>query len=109
MPGFNKTGPMGMGPRTGGGRGFCAPEAETRNGSGRARGAGRGTAPFGGNKGRVCGGGRARQWFGPAEGQFGSAGRETELDLLKDQAGMLEDELAAIRHKIDDLSRQPAE
>ncbi|MBN2106583.1 MAG: DUF5320 domain-containing protein, partial [Deltaproteobacteria bacterium] len=24
MPGFNGTGPMGMGPRTGGGRGFCA-------------------------------------------------------------------------------------
>ena len=24
MPGFNGTGPMGMGPMTGGGRGFCA-------------------------------------------------------------------------------------
>ena len=25
MPGFDGTGPMGMGPRTGGGRGFCSP------------------------------------------------------------------------------------
>jgi hypothetical protein len=24
MPGFDRTGPMGMGPMTGGGRGFCA-------------------------------------------------------------------------------------
>ena len=27
MPGFDGTGPMGMGPRTGGGRGFCPPVA----------------------------------------------------------------------------------
>ena len=25
MPGFNGTGPSGMGPKTGGGRGFCSP------------------------------------------------------------------------------------
>ena len=25
MPGFDGTGPMGMGPMTGGGRGFCSP------------------------------------------------------------------------------------
>lgn len=25
MPGFDRTGPLGMGPRTGGGRGFCSP------------------------------------------------------------------------------------
>ena len=31
MPGFDRTGPMGMGPRTGGGRGFCQPGAGYAN------------------------------------------------------------------------------
>jgi hypothetical protein len=32
MPGFDGTGPMGMGPMTGGGRGFCNPYGPLRGG-----------------------------------------------------------------------------
>ena len=42
MPGFDGTGPMGMGPMTGGGRGFCAvPGMARRPGYGRLGGWGR--------------------------------------------------------------------
>ncbi|MDI7260986.1 MAG: DUF5320 domain-containing protein [Thermodesulfobacteriota bacterium] len=82
MPGFDGTGPMGQGPMTGGGRGFCAmpyrgygaygygmrtPYYPPYGGSpfygrpfyGPVFGAGRGGLPWGGGRGRVFGGGRA--------------------------------------------------
>jgi len=61
MPGFDGTGPRGMGPMTGGGRGFCGPY-----GFGRGRGRGYG---FGmGMPYPVAG-----QWSGaPAPGAYGS-------------------------------------
>src|SRR4030065_1264233 len=81
MPGFDGTGPMGMGPMTGGGRGFCAmphggygsygygirapyyPPSGGYPSYGRPFyapifGAGRGGLPWGGGRGRVFGGGR---------------------------------------------------
>jgi hypothetical protein len=86
MPGFDGTGPMGRGPMTGGGRGFCAipfrnygpygydmrapggPPSGVNPFYGRpfygsVFGAGRGGLPYGGGRGRVFGGGRGlRQW-----------------------------------------------
>jgi len=82
MPGFDGTGPMGQGPMTGGGRGFCAmpyraygPYASGMRAPhypsssaypfygqpfyGTAFGAGRGGLPWGGGRGRCSGGGRA--------------------------------------------------
>ena len=44
MPGFNRTGPRGMGPMTGGGRGYCNP-----------RGTGVANPFFGGGRGRGYG------------------------------------------------------
>jgi hypothetical protein len=82
MPGFDGTGPRGMGPMTGGGRGFCARSLGTYgpaycygmgyvpfpgHGSyprfrpqlaGPMFGLGRGGMPYGGGRGRVFGGGR---------------------------------------------------
>lgn len=81
MPGFDGTGPMGQGPMTGGGRGFCAvpnrgngPSAYGMRASyyspvsinpffGPVFGAGRDGLPWGGGRGRVFGGGRGlRRW-----------------------------------------------
>ena len=79
MPGFDGTGPMGQGPMTGGGRGFCAipnraygpsgygvrvPQSfYGRSFGGPIFGAGRGGLPWGGGRGRVFGGGRGfRRW-----------------------------------------------
>ena len=56
MPGFDGTGPLGQGPRTGGGRGYCPPVA------GSYYGVGRGGRPRGGGRGRAFGGGRGRRW-----------------------------------------------
>lgn len=90
MPGLDGTGPMGMGPMTGGGRGFCAmpyvgyraygygfparyfPPARAYPFYGPYAwpfygpifGAGRGGLPWGGGRGRVFGGGRGlRRWM----------------------------------------------
>jgi hypothetical protein len=82
MPGFDGTGPKGLGPMTGGGRGFCAMPPRNygpygygmrppfypppgndpsygRPSYGPIFGAGRGGLPWGGGRGRVFGGGRA--------------------------------------------------
>jgi hypothetical protein len=84
MPGFDGTGPMGQGPMTGGGRGFCSvpyrgyspygygmrqpyayPPAPPYPIYGPVFGAGRGGLPWGGGRGRVFGGGRGfrRRWW----------------------------------------------
>lgn len=66
MPGFDGTGPMGQGPMTGGGRGYCAvpanngqPQPAGRGvAAGFGRGIGRGAGGFGRGMGRGCGRGR---------------------------------------------------
>jgi hypothetical protein len=81
MPGFDGTGPMGMGPMTGGGRGFCAMPyrgygsygygmgtpyypPSGRPFYGPVFGVGRGGLPWGGGRGRAFGGGRGfRRWW----------------------------------------------
>ena len=90
MPGFDGTGPMGMGPMTGGGRGFCAtpigpygpygygmgsfpysqPVSPYYGGAyapplyGPIFGVGRGGIPYGGGRGRAFGGRRGGMGFG---------------------------------------------
>ena len=112
MPGFNGTGPQGMGPRTGGGRGFCSSGVGTTYGygAGTNRGAGQGGIPWGGGRGRAWGGGRGRGGFNvPSYGASDSyAGLNTqqEVEFLKKQAVSIEQELAQIHKRIDDLSVQ---
>jgi hypothetical protein len=80
MPGFDGNGPMGRGPMTGGGRGFCAMPDKGYGPSGYGMrapyfpfsgrpfygtvfGVGRGGLPWGGGRGRCFGGGRGfRRW-----------------------------------------------
>ncbi|MBN2107364.1 MAG: DUF5320 domain-containing protein [Deltaproteobacteria bacterium] len=115
MPGFNGTGPMGMGPRTGGGRGFCAPGsgAAYGYGAGLYRGAGRGGIPWGGGRGRAWGGGRG--WYGPvapawgAAPVFGGYSPEQEAAFLQNQAAALEQEIQRMRARIDELESRGEE
>jgi len=68
MPGFDGTGPMGQGPMTGRGRGFCAQRTTPAPIKNSPRfpapnvvfGAGRGGIPWGCGRGRAFGGGRGR-------------------------------------------------
>lgn len=113
MPGFDGTGPAGMGPMTGGARGNCVMPL------------GNGRRPFGGRFfGR--GGGRGRGWgrgFGfqraaypyayenPYYGDpyfaapyYGpEASPQQEAQMLKEQAKAMQDEISAISERIKEL------
>jgi hypothetical protein len=70
MPGYDRKGPRGEGPRTGGGFGLCNPRSKRPDVGDSAdyeypmRGAGRGFAPWGGGRGHVFGGGRGAGFQG---------------------------------------------
>ncbi|MCK4271104.1 DUF5320 domain-containing protein [bacterium] len=116
MPGFDGTGPRGMGSRTGGGFGFCPPGVGPASGQGWfPRGVGRGGLPWGGGRGRAWGGGRGWGWpaisgeYPPPYGVAPSPAQwtpEQEMDSLKAQAEAVEQELQAIRQRIGDLEAQ---
>ena len=94
MPGFNGTGPMGMGAMTGGGRGFCTP----RGGSMRQYAFPR-WAPY----------------TYPRYGAYGfrpfipRISREQELEFLKGQAEALKDELKELENEIGKISAEKKE
>lgn len=117
MPGFDGTGPRGMGPMTGGGRGFCSPWGMGRTyGFARAYGLGRGYG-FGRRYGFRMG----MPYAGPVP--YGYAGapmgavpeadpyapqmtREQELDFLRNQAEATKEELGQIETRIKELETE---
>lgn len=130
MPGGDRTGPLGMGPMTGRGAGFCAGYPAP----------GYMSAGFGRGFGRGRGGGRGRRnwfyatgltgWQRAAYGypMFGAGmpypmpyapaplnpyatgfSKEDELSALKGQAEYLEDSLEGIKRRIEELSEEPAQ
>lgn len=89
MPGFDGTGPRGMGPMTGGGRGFCSPwgiGATYRS---------YGIAP------RVGYGYQAGLGFNP---YVPSMTKEQEIDFLKNQAQAMKGQLEQIEARIQQLA-----
>ena len=118
MPGFDRTGPMGAGPMTGGRRGFCNPAtagylpAYGGYGYGRGLGMRRGfRGGYGPGWGR--GYGRGYGWYPPA---FGAGyppvypmGAASEIDMLKEQADYMKNALDAINQRIDALEKEPPE
>ena len=101
MPGGDRTGPEGMGPRTGRGMGYCAgynqPGYLTPGpGMGRGRGWGRG-------------GGRGRGWgwrgtAAPAQAAAAQApGSETEA--LRDQVRQLQESLDQVMQRLEGLEQ----
>ena len=96
MPGGDGTGPMGMGPMTGGGRGYCvAPVSEIR------------TRPFGRRFfGRGCGRGWRNQL--DATGLPRWARGANEAETLKEEADFIKEELKAIQDRIETLEKAQA-
>lgn len=112
MPAFDGTGPMGFGPRTGGGFGFCSPGARMYPAGAPVYGVGRGGIPYGGGRGFAYGGGRGRGrgfWrrgvvpvapVAPAQWS-----QEDELAYLQDQAQAIQNQLAQINERIAELTK----
>ena len=98
MPGFDGTGPRGMGPMTGGGRGFCAlplPPARPTYGGGGAY------PPYGVPWGMpYYGAGSTAPGAGPFVPQMT---HEQELDFLKNQAQAMRGHLEQIETRIKKL------
>ena len=92
MPGFDGTGPRGMGPMTGGGRGFCRPP-------GSYRGYGFLPASYGYPY-------RAGPAFAGAEPPVSTMDRRQELDLLKNQAQEMRNLLENIEAGIQRLENK---
>ncbi|PIP05754.1 MAG: hypothetical protein COT13_02155 [Chloroflexi bacterium CG08_land_8_20_14_0_20_45_12] len=93
MPGFDGTGPRGMGPMTGGGRGFCSPwgvrVARPTYGFPRR-------APYASPYYGAYG-------FGPFAPQMT---REQELEFLKTESQALREELKELEDRIGQLSAE---
>ena len=113
MPGFDGTGPLGQGPRTGGGFGYCPPGAAPYSyGQPVVYGVGRGGRPRGGGRGFTYGGGRGRRWYGRAYGVIPPISatfppqmtNEQELGWLKEQSQMMQDQLNQINARISELT-----
>jgi len=108
MPGFDRTGPMGMGQMTGGMRGRCNPSGGSfvRGGFGhpygRSRGRGRGYRHMfwaTGFPGRM----RSRA-FNPWDTPFSVPhARKHEVGFLKDRATVLKEELAEIDSRLQEI------
>lgn len=97
MPGFDGTGPMGMGPMTGGGRGFCSPW-----------GIGAGVRAYGIPRWRGYGypyyaAGQVVPGYTPYAPQMN---RKQELDFLKQQAEAMRAELKEIEARIKEQLKE---
>ena len=130
MPGFDGTGPAGMGPMTGGGRGYCNPGAGGNwgygRGFGRGMGMGRGFGRGFGFRGSsppwpyvgIGRGGLPRHayyygagWGAPYEAPPAAWGapfapqmtKEDELGYLKDEAEAIKERLREIDGRIRDI------
>ena len=93
MPGFDGTGPMGQGALTGRGLGPC--------GGGMAYGR-RGGGGFGRGFGRGLGLGRGRYWGYRAN----PVTKKEETEMLSQEAGILEEELKAIKSRLAEVKNQ---
>jgi len=93
MPGYDRTGPRGMGPMTGGGRGLC------RLGYARRRFPRWGRCFFG------FGRGMGRGWgvYEAPEEWYSAPSTDEERSILKEELSMLENEMEHIRKRIAEL------
>ena len=110
MPGFDRSGPMGLGPMSGGRRGLCNPVNtgyDTRfagmSGFGRGMGLGRGfRGGFNRGMGRAFG---RRGWNQPSYYPEYAQHPEDELNMLKAEANFVKNSLDMIRMRIAELEK----
>lgn len=116
MPGGDRTGPMGAGPRTGRGAGYCSGSPApgfVRAGFGRGRrGGGRGwrnmffaTGLTGRQRAATAGSDAAAT---PTNVPPTSENNPTELDQLRQQAASVAASLEQIQRRIDELEKEAA-
>ena len=116
MPGFDRTGPQGAGPMTGGRRGYCNPATAGSapayfGGYGYGRGLGLGRGPRGGYgpvRGMGRGYGREYGWYPVPSDPVYSAGAVGEIEILKEQAEEMKRSLAAISNRISEMEKDAA-
>lgn len=106
MPGFDRTGPLGEGPMTGGGFGRCGSGRRSAYGAG----AGRRSDAFGrgqgfGGRGRGRGRGRAFGYAGPSRSYGVLPDARADLGALSQQAEDLRATLKDIEARIADLHK----
>ena len=104
MPGGDRTGPIGQGPMTGRGRGYCAgfglPGYQS---PAPGRGLGR---VFGRGMGRGRGRGWGRGWCWPADYGWGQAHPPVaaESEVIRQEIAVLENHIAALNQRLADLN-----
>jgi len=105
MPGFDRTGPGGKGPMTGGGRGLCA--SQNRGGIWPGRGYGMG---FGRGQGQARGRRLGRCWREPdyriSHTYKTPAGAEWDIDILHSKAQDIREELKDIEARISGFEKK---
>jgi hypothetical protein len=117
MPGMDGTGPMGMGPMTGGGRGLCNPLWAgywggvnpwfRYRGYPSWPGYGYGPYPWGGA--RLWQAGWPQPWAAPGYIPGGPAygpPPEQELDFLRNQASVLQQQMDQIAERIGEIEKE---
>ena len=113
MPGYDRSGPMGAGPMTGGGRRRCNSAAAGTGAPyparyGRGLGLRRG---FGGSFGRFMGAGRGygRRYgsYPTATGGFTPVEPADEMEMLKAEADYMKKSLEEINKRIQSLEQKP--
>jgi hypothetical protein len=110
MPGFDRSGPMGLGPMTGGRRGLCNPVNTGYDnrfsgvfGFGRGMGLGRGfRGGFNRGMGRASG---RRGWNQPSYYPEYAQNPEDELNMLKAEANSVKNSLDMINRRIAELEK----
>lgn len=116
MPGFDRTGPGGMGPMTGWGRGFCASYGGRTGRRAFGQGFGRGGRGMGWRQRFQASASPQWGWTNPwQEGGYRGVhkaesppaySRKDEMAMLREQAAALKDELAALEQRISGLAAE---
>jgi hypothetical protein len=111
MPGFDRSGPMGAGPMTGGGRGFCNPATTPgpRAFFGGYAGGSRFRSGLGRGRGWRRGLGRGYRFYPPVAGFDDPVDTAGELAALRNEADYLKGSLDEVIRRIDELEKKPAD